>query len=176
MRACILVWLCLVAQCSSFTANLVGQQPHTTTSTATAASRDTAAAAEQALSLSGKDKRSLRALACNLKADASLCTLQLGGEATSGFYIQLEDSLRAFELVNIRTHTINKKAECKVLADQLAAETDATVVQVVGHTILLYRKRRAGEESGRASVDISAQLRMREQKAQRAAARNGLQF
>ncbi|KAG5191507.1 hypothetical protein JKP88DRAFT_231177 [Tribonema minus] len=139
------------------------------------AAEQPAAPAEGALS--GKEKRALRALAGALKAESRLCTLQLGASlASAAFVAQLRDSLRAFELVNVRSRTLAKKAECKELASSLAAETESEIVQVVGHTILLYRRRRRGEEAGRDSVDIEKQLRVREARAREAAARNGLQF
>ena len=127
--------------------------------------------------LSGKERRALRALAGALKGENKLRTLQLAGaDISEGFTAQLNDSLRAFELVNIKTRTITKKAECKELAEQLSSITASSVVQVVGHTVLLYRKRKQGETGSAGSIDVAKQLRMRELKAQKAAAKNGLQF
>lgn len=113
--------------------------------------------------LSGKSLRALRALAGRMKASKSLKTLVLGGSGvTDTFKDELERSLDAHELVNVRMGAlVEGKREAKVLvagmAEDLRGETH--VVQVLGKTALLYREN--PRKKPRERIDVEALIRDR---------------
>ncbi len=84
--------------------------------------------------LSGKEKRKLRALGNRLKPE-----LWIGkGGISRGIIQSLENSLRTKELVKVKileTSPLDRQASAR----QLARETHAEVVQILGNTILLFR-------------------------------------
>ncbi|TFJ88319.1 hypothetical protein NSK_000668 [Nannochloropsis salina CCMP1776] len=56
-----------------------------------------------------------------------------------GFSIEVESALRAHELVNVRVLFAQKKKEAKAVGLRMAEAVKAELVQVIGHTYLLYR-------------------------------------
>lgn len=86
--------------------------------------------------LTGKQRRYLRSLGQRLAA-----TLQVGREGVTAAVVEQADTqLAAHELIKIRVseHAPVSRHET---ADTLAARTRADVVQVLGRTALLYRRR-----------------------------------
>ena len=64
----------------------------------------------------------------------------LGGMNPSpAFLDELDESLEAHELVNVRMNAAGKKSEVKEIAANVASELDCSVVQVIGHTSLFFR-------------------------------------
>ncbi len=86
------------------------------------------------MNLTGKEKRHLRAVGNQLKAE-----IIIGKEGIyEGTFQSLENSFNTKELVKIKllnTSPIPKQEA----AQQLAAGCHAEVVQILGNTILLYR-------------------------------------
>lgn len=90
------------------------------------------------MSLSGKQKRFLRGLGNQLKA-----TIFIGRDGISGSVLtSIEKSLSATELVKIKLLEgfDGKRHDA---AEKLEAKTGAELVQVLGKTILLYRRDRS---------------------------------
>jgi RNA-binding protein len=87
--------------------------------------------------LTGKQRRYLRSLGQRLTA-----TLHVGREGVTAAVIEQADTqLGAHELIKVRVSE-NAPASRHETADTLAARTRAEVVQVLGRTALLYRRRR----------------------------------
>jgi RNA-binding protein len=85
--------------------------------------------------LSSKERAALRAEAHHLTA-----AVHVGHQGLTPTLVQaVDDALRTRELVKVQ---LNKHAEetPKVLANRLAAEVGAQVVQVIGRTVTLYRE------------------------------------
>ena len=87
--------------------------------------------------LTGKQKRYLRGLAQTQPA-----IFQVGKEGISDNLIdKVDDALRARELIKIRLlKTVAEDPE--EFAFDLAMHTKSELVQMIGHTIVLYRKAR----------------------------------
>lgn len=87
--------------------------------------------------LKGKQKSYLRSMANTLRP-----LFQVGKDGLSyNLYNTVSDSLEAHELVKVnvlKTCT----ADTRELAFDLASNTNSEIVQIVGRTILLYRKSR----------------------------------
>lgn len=93
------------------------------------------------VTLTGKHRRILRAIANRMKSNNEMSTLQYSGktEQDDGAFIEnLKSILIAHELVAIKTK-VEKRKLAKAIGEKLAVETDSNLVQVVGHTILLYQ-------------------------------------
>jgi RNA-binding protein len=87
--------------------------------------------------LRGKDRAALRAEAHHLAP-----AVQLGAQGiTESLVKSLDEALRARELVKVK---LGKGAEggARDAANDLAARTNAEVVQVIGRTFTLYREKR----------------------------------
>jgi len=86
--------------------------------------------------LTGKQRRYLRSLGQRLTA-----TLQVGREGVTAAVVEQADTqLGAHELIKVRVSE-NAPLSRRETADTLAARTRADVVQVLGRTALLYRRR-----------------------------------
>jgi RNA-binding protein len=87
------------------------------------------------MNLTGKEKRNLRALGNRLKAE-----IIIGKDGIyEGTFQSLENSFNTKELVKIKlleTSPIDKEEAAR----QLASRSHAEIVQILGNTILLYRK------------------------------------
>ncbi len=84
--------------------------------------------------LTGRQRRHLRALAHSIRA-----VVQVGEAGLSPALIKaLDAALRDHELVKVRLH---QPADKKAAARKLADETQAHLCGVVGHTVILYRRR-----------------------------------
>lgn len=85
--------------------------------------------------LTGAQKRHLRGLGQQLNA-----TLHLGKEGlTANFLTELQNGLRAQELVKVRLHGLERDDRATVCA-QLADEGRCVWIGSVGHTALFYRQ------------------------------------
>lgn len=85
--------------------------------------------------LNGKQKRYLRALAVQEKA-----LFQVGKEGLShNLYSGLKEYLKVHELVKV-TILKNADLDLKTAAYDLAAKTGSEIVQIIGHTLVLYQK------------------------------------
>mmetsp|Transcript_755 Transcript_755/g.1550 ORF Transcript_755/g.1550 Transcript_755/m.1550 type:complete len:132 (-) Transcript_755:396-791(-) len=88
-------------------------------------------------SLTGKQRRHLRAVAGRLEAQQALSRMQVADPESSLF--ALREQLAAAELVRCKFVSVEKKSEAKQLAEVMAEQVDATVAQVLGHTALFYK-------------------------------------
>jgi RNA-binding protein len=87
------------------------------------------------MNLTGKQKRFLRGLGNQLKA-----TIFIGREGISnGVITSIEQTLAANELVKIKLLE-GFAGDRHAAAEELAAKTNAELVQVLGKTVLLYRR------------------------------------
>ena len=87
--------------------------------------------------LSGKQKRYLRSLAVNEKA-----IFQIGKDGLNqNLYTSLKEALKARELVKI---SVLKSCETEMneVTVELCANTGAELVQVIGKTVVLYKRSR----------------------------------
>lgn len=95
------------------------------------------------MSLSSKDRASLRADAHHLKA-----LVHIGHNGiTAAIQQSLDDALRTKELVKIQL-TRTADVDLRVAAGHLAQAVEAEVVQVIGRTVTLYRKNPDLEHKG----------------------------
>ena len=87
------------------------------------------------MSLSGKQKRQLRALGHHLNA-----VVLVGQQGvTPGVVSAVEDALRDHELIKVK---VGEGPEDRhEAAEKLAQETSSEVAQVLGNTVLLFKKR-----------------------------------
>jgi RNA-binding protein len=86
----------------------------------------------KAIELSGKQKRSLRAMAHSLKP-----VVQVGNAGLSDAVLnEIDLALSHHELIKVRMHGPEDK---KVAADALAQRAGAALCGVVGHTVILFR-------------------------------------
>ncbi|WP_461201101.1 ribosome assembly RNA-binding protein YhbY [Anoxybacillus sp. TBDG-1] len=87
--------------------------------------------------LTGKQKRFLRSLAHHLTP-----IFQVGkGGVNDNMIKQIADALEARELIKVSVLK-NCEEEKEVVAEQLAKGAGAEVVQLIGHTIVLYKESR----------------------------------
>ena len=88
------------------------------------------------MELTGKQRRYLRGLGHALEP-----VVQLGkGGVDDGVVSAVSQALQQHELIKVRVGT-EAPEDRHEAADQLAARTDSAVAQVLGRTILLYRRR-----------------------------------
>ena len=86
------------------------------------------------INLTGKQKRYLRGLGSTIEA-----IIQVGkGGVVPGVIEQGQDALEVRELVKVRVLN-NCLEDTKDVAKTLVTHTGAALVQVIGHTFLLYR-------------------------------------
>jgi RNA-binding protein len=87
------------------------------------------------MALTGKERAELRAEAHHLAA-----LVQVGAQGVTPALVgSLDDALRTRELVKVQLgRPVEEKP--RVIAERLAQETGAVVVQVIGHTATLYRE------------------------------------
>lgn len=87
------------------------------------------------LALTPSQTRFLRGQAHDLKA-----LLQIGGKGiTPAFVAELDEVLEHHELVKVKVAGDDREARDAMIA-ALAEQTDATLVQRIGHTAVLYRQ------------------------------------
>ena len=92
--------------------------------------------------LRGKQLRWLRAKAHHLKP-----VVIIGQDrVTDGVIAHIDAALEQHELLKVRL-TAAQKAEAIAAAERLVQATGATMVQRIGHTLVLYRRRRKAAPS-----------------------------
>lgn len=85
--------------------------------------------------LTGKEKRYLRSLANPVEP-----VVQVGkGSITDSVLFSLNEALEARELVKVRVLK-NCLDEVKDVAEEMVEQTNAELVQIIGHNIVLYRR------------------------------------
>lgn len=88
--------------------------------------------------LTGKQKRYLRSL-----VETQPAIFQIGKESISeNFVIQIENALKARELIKIRCLKTAPE-DIQELAFDLAMMTNSELVQLIGRTIVLYKRSKA---------------------------------
>lgn len=88
--------------------------------------------------LSGKQRRTLRALAHHLSP-----VVQIGHEGpTDSVIAQIDAALAAHELIKVKLGA--EAIESDGVADKLATRTRSEVAQIIGHVVVLYRRRPKG--------------------------------
>ncbi len=86
--------------------------------------------------MTGKERAAFRAKANSLEP-----LFQLGkGGISDAFIVQVDDALRARELIKVKVLLESTPITPREAADQLAEATNAHVIQVIGGVIVLYRE------------------------------------
>ena len=87
------------------------------------------------------EKRKLRALLARSKRIEA--TIWLGKEGVSAALLsQIENQLKARELVKVKTQrSALQEVRTSDLAEKVAGFTSSTLVEIIGHTFTLYRRR-----------------------------------
>ena len=86
------------------------------------------------MALSNKQKQYLKGLAHVLKP-----VVQLGGNGfTEGVLAEIENALGHHELIKVKVPS-EDRAEKKLIMDAIVRETQAEQLQVIGHTLVLYK-------------------------------------
>ncbi len=84
--------------------------------------------------LTPKNKALLKGLANHLKPQ-----IQIGkGEVDSNVISSIDKSLEAHELIKVKVLQ-NSNETCSELAKELTESTSSDLVDIIGHTIILYR-------------------------------------
>ena len=88
------------------------------------------------VTLSGKQRRHLRALAHPLDA-----VVRVGhGGLTQGLLREIDGALETHELIKVKVSS-ESPAEPDELAPEIVRETHAELAQIIGRTLVLYRRR-----------------------------------
>ncbi|MET1219897.1 MAG: ribosome assembly RNA-binding protein YhbY [Glaciecola sp.] len=86
------------------------------------------------MNLSNKQKQYLKGLAHSLKP-----VIQLGGNGfTEGVLAEIENALAHHELIKVKVPTDDRE-EKKLIMDAIIRETAAAKLQVIGHTLIMYK-------------------------------------
>ncbi len=86
------------------------------------------------MKLSNKQKQFLKGLAHPLKP-----VVQLGANGlTEGVLAEVENALEHHELIKVKVPTDDRE-EKTLIMDAIIRETNAEKLQVIGHTLILYR-------------------------------------
>jgi RNA-binding protein len=87
------------------------------------------------MNLSNKQKQYLKGLAHSLKP-----IIQLGNNGlTEGVLAETEIALNHHELIKVKVPTDDRE-EKQLIMDAIVRETNATKVQTVGHTLVIYKQ------------------------------------
>ncbi|MBE1287241.1 ribosome assembly RNA-binding protein YhbY [Alteromonas sp. LMIT006] len=86
------------------------------------------------MALSNKQKQYLKGLAHPLKP-----VVQLGGNGfTEGVLAEIENALAHHELIKVKVPSEDRD-EKKLIMDAIIRETGAEKLQVIGHTLIMYK-------------------------------------
>ncbi len=86
------------------------------------------------MNISTKQKQFLKGLAHSLKP-----VVQLGGNGlTEGVIAEIDSALNHHELIKVKIPTDERDLK-KAIIDAIVRETQAFQVQIIGHTLVLYR-------------------------------------
>lgn len=94
--------------------------------------------------LSPTEVRSLRAAAHHLNPTVAIA----GNGLTPGVLKEIDVSLKAHELIKVKTHGIEREDRAALLV-QICAELDCAPVQHIGNILVLWRPKPAGEEAAK---------------------------
>lgn len=87
------------------------------------------------MTLTTKQKQHLKALAHPLKP-----VVQLGNNGlTEGVLVEIENAINHHELIKVKIPT-DDRDEKKLIAQAIVRETGALEVQVIGHTLVIYKE------------------------------------
>ena len=87
------------------------------------------------MNLSNKQKQYLKGLAHSIKP-----IIQLGGNGlTEGVLAEIENALGHHELIKIKVPTDDRE-EKKLIMDAIIRETGAVKLQVIGHTLIMFKQ------------------------------------
>lgn len=87
------------------------------------------------MNLSNKQKQYLKGLAHPLKP-----VVQLGNNGlTEGVLAEIENALSFHELIKVKVPSDDKE-EKQLIMDAIIGETKATLVQAIGHVLVMYRQ------------------------------------
>jgi len=90
-------------------------------------------------SLNGASKRLLRSIAATLKRTKELSTIRCTKAPSAHTLLEIGQSLDMYELVLLRIDDVGKNKQAKLVGSELAALTNSSLVQTLGHTALLYK-------------------------------------
>lgn len=90
------------------------------------------------MSITPKFRVALRATANKLKIAKKLHTIPFT-TITPNSIQNVRDSLCGHELVLLRLNALEKKADAQEIGDYICGETSSELVQIIGHTLLLYK-------------------------------------
>lgn len=90
-------------------------------------------------SLNGASKRLLRSIAATLKRTKELSTIRCTKAPSAHTLLEIGRSLDMYELVLLRIDDVGKNKQAKLVGSELAALTNSSLVQTLGHTALLYK-------------------------------------
>lgn len=90
-------------------------------------------------SLNGGSRRLLRSIAATLKRTKELSTIRCTRTPTAHILLEIGQSLDMHELVLLRIDDVDKNKQAKLVGSELAALTNSSLVQTLGHTALLYK-------------------------------------
>ena len=87
------------------------------------------------MNLSNKQKQHLKGLAHSLKP-----VVQLGGNGlTEGVVAEIENALAHHELIKVKVPSEDRD-EKKLIMDAIVRETKAIKLQVIGHTLIIFKQ------------------------------------
>ncbi|WP_438862604.1 ribosome assembly RNA-binding protein YhbY [Neptunicella sp.] len=87
------------------------------------------------MNLSNKQKQYLKGLAHSLKP-----VVQLGGNGlTEGVLAEIDSALAHHELIKVKVPSEDRE-EKSLIMDAIVRETEAVKLQVIGHTLIIYRQ------------------------------------
>ena len=89
----------------------------------------------------GKERRALRAIANRMKQDLSLLILPCSVSYNDNFIKNIKESLDSKELILLKFHDIEKKKEVKEIMIDICDKSNSEIIQVVGHTALIYKEK-----------------------------------
>lgn len=93
--------------------------------------------------LTSQDIRELRAKLHHLKP-----IVIIGNNGLTEAVIQeIGRALHDHELIKIRTNVKNRKEELATITQEICAKTNATLIQIMGYIIAIYRKNLQSDES-----------------------------
>lgn len=90
-------------------------------------------------SLNGASRRLLRSIAATLKRTKELSTIRCTRAPSAHTLLEIGQSLDMYELILLRIDDIDKNKQAKLVGSELAALTNSSLVQALGHTALLYK-------------------------------------
>ena len=88
--------------------------------------------------LNGASRRLLRSIAATMKRSKQLSIIRYNAPSEHSL-LEIKQSLAQYELVLLRMDSVDKKHQAKLIGSELASLTNSSLVQTLGHTVLLYK-------------------------------------